>query len=292
MEKIYILILNYNSAKESLALFYQLREFAFLNTKILVIDNFSFPSDRNLLTENIPGGNLILNNKNKGYAGGNNIGLKLALEDCADYMLILNPDIRLQKDSLSILLKSLKQDKNLAAIGPRIVKRENPILIFTDGELVIEDDSLQTIHQNHNKLIYDTKQKFNYAINYIDGSCILLNAKAVKEVGEFSEEFFLYFEETDWCFRAKQKGWDLAVNSNAVVYNLTSSKGRIFHYYMMRNKLIFCKKYFPHYQNVENFYLKSLIKEFLDRFRGIYFKPHYFSRCRGFLSGALKNLIH
>ena len=90
--------------------------------------------------------------------------------------------------------------------------------------------------------------------------------------------------------KAKNKGYSLCVNSNSKVFNLEREKGRTYHFYMMRNRLLFAKKYNANINQVKNFYFKSLVMEFFMRFRGSYFKPFYFSRVKGFLSGYFKTI--
>lgn len=287
----YAIILNYNSAGESIALYKNLEDGGYCNLNILVIDNASNIADKDELKENIPSGNLFFNNKNTGYAVGNNIGIDLAIKGNANYVWILNPDIRVENNTLSILLETLLADKDLAAVGPRIINRTNPSTIFSDGEILIMDEKCSTIHKNSHLKISDVPRVIDYEVDYIDGSCILLNCNAIKDVGKFSEEYFLYFEETDWCFRAKNKSWKLATNSNTTVYNLTSVKTSIFHYYFSRNKLIFSKKFHPKFKEVRTYCFQEIIKEMGGRAKGKYLKPYFYSRLKGVISGIIKTSL-
>lgn len=284
---IYVLVLNYNSSGETLELYENLKEFK-LKVKLLVIDNCSSPKDQEQLKANVPEESLIINKRNLGYAGGNNVGIDVALKNNADYIWILNPDIRIEEQTLPILLETIVSDEKLAAIGPRIIRREDKERIYTDGEILKLDNSCQTLHKNHNFKISEIQETVDYDIDYIDGSSILLNCKAIRQIGKLPEEYFLYFEETDWCTNAKRNNWQLAVNTNARVYNLTSSKNDVYHYYMMRNKLIFSDKYHPDPAAVKRHYCELLLKEVLSRFRGKYFKPFYKERVKGLFSGLIK----
>ena len=286
--KTYAVILNYNSANDSIALFKSLNEQGHRGLHILVIDNNSKDVDKRKLTENIPGANLIWNRKNLGYAAGNNLGIELALKAHADYIWILNPDIRVEKDALSILVETLEKDRNLAAVGPRIIQRENPGKIFSDGEKMIMDETASTLHKNHNLKVGELSTGLDYDIDYIAGSSMLLNSQAIRELGKLPEDYFLYFEETDWCFNARKNNWKLAINSNAEVYNLTSIKTSVFHFYFMRNRLIFCKKYHPDFKKVRNYYLKEILDEISMKFKGKYLRPYFKSRSKGLISGLIK----
>lgn len=287
----FALILNYNCSQETILLFRQLIELELESLNILVIDNNSTEEDKLQLKENIPSENLIFNKKNLGYAGGNNIGIEIALNENAEYIWVLNPDIRINNQTLPILIKTISEDTSLAAVGPRIVHRHNKERIFSDGEMLVMDDKCGTFQKNYNLEILRVPKKIDYNIDYINGSSILLNSRAIREIGKFPEEYFLYFEETDWCFKAKKYKWRLAINSNASVYNLTSLKKSVFHYFFMRNKLIFSKKYHPDYKKVRNYYIKELIGELSNRFKGKYFRPFFISRVKGLISGIVKTRI-
>jgi hypothetical protein len=289
--KVYALILNYNSADDSIYLFKNLKEKQSEYLTVLVIDNNSIEIDSCKLRENIPPENLIFNKKNLGYAAGNNVGIALALKANANYVWILNPDVRVEKDSLSLLIETFENDSTLAAVGPRIIQRENLEKIFSDGEKIEMDEKTVTSHKNHNLEVARAAKGIDYEIDYIAGSSILLNCEAIREIGKLPEEYFLYFEETDWCFNAQKYNWKLAINSNSVVYNLTSIKSSIFYFYFMRNKLIFCKKYHPNYRKVRNYYFQDLIKEIVFRTKGKYLKPYFYSRLKGVISGIIKNSL-
>lgn len=290
--KTYAIILNYNSASESVALFKNLEEQHYRYLKILVIDNNSSEDDQLELKDNIPSENLIFNHKNLGYAGGNNIGIEIALNAKANYVWILNPDIRVNNHTLPILLKTISEDKTLAAIGPRIIHRTNPDKIFSDGGMLIMNDSCSTYHKNYNMEVEHISKNVDFDIDYIDGSCILINCETIKEIGKLPEEYFLYFEETDWCFRARKYNFRLAINSKVSVSNLTSIKNSIYHYYMFRNRIIFSKRYHLDLIKVKNYYSKELLKEVLFRFNGKYFKPFYISRVKGLISGIINTSLY
>lgn len=289
--QIFALILNYNCSGESILLFRQLTELKFDSLHILVIDNCSSLLDRRNLEENVPALNLVMNKKNLGYAAGNNLGIDIALNAKADYIWVLNPDIRVNRQTLPILLKTISEDKTLAAVGPRIIHRNNTEKIFSDGEMLVMDRKCSTFQKNYNLEILQVPKNIDYNIDYINGSSILLNCKAIREIGKFPEEYFLYFEETDWCFKAHKNNWRLAVNSNASVYNLTSVKKSVFHYYFMRNKLIFSKKYHPEFKKVRNYYIKEVLREVSNRFKGKYLRPFFKSRVKGLISGIVNTSL-
>ena len=290
MPSVFALLLNYNSSVDTLELYDQLVALERLELKILVLDNNSTAAQKKILLRHIPKEEIIFNPKNLGYAGGNNVGIEIALNEQADYVWILNPDIRIEENTISTLLGTFKEKEKLAAVGARINHRKNRDLIFSDGEVLEMNERCSTYHKNHNLKAEEIPLKIDFNIDYIDGSSILISAQALKEIGGLCEDYFLYFEETDWCYRAKATNWKIAVNRNAVVYNSTSIKNGLFHYYMIRNRLIFSKKHHSEFDKVRAFYIKSLSRELINRFEGQYFKPFFADRLKGLISGLLKTV--
>ena len=279
------ILLNYNSAEEAVELYNLLIGFEFERLKIIVVDNASAKGDISLLEKYIPKENLLLNAQNLGYAGGNNLGIRHALQDSYDYVWILNPDIRVEKETLPQLLQTAGKEEKIAAIGPRILRRENPNIIFSDGGEIKYNFQCTVRHKNFDKILKSHSTEVSFDIDYIDGSCILINLNAVKELGFLPEDYFLYFEETDWCVNAKRKGWKLAVNSRARAYNLDSRKGRVYFYHLFRNKMIFAKKYHPQPYFVKFYLLFTLVKQFFLHIFKIRRYWFWKDRMKGFLHG-------
>ncbi|MBV6485343.1 MAG: hypothetical protein KFKLKKLM_01904 [Flavobacteriales bacterium] len=259
------IILNYNSASETIQLYHQLKSFNYNFLSILVIDNASNKHDVEFLKNSISKSELILNQKNLGYAGGNNIGIELSIKENFDYTLILNPDIRLDKETIPELLSRCNDTDKIAAIGPRICYRENPNLIFSDGGFVDKKLGYLSFHLNYNKLVDEVKN--DYPINevdYVNGSCFLINNKVINLIGKLRDDFFLYYEETEWCLRAKKNGYLVIVNSEALAYHLSSNKKAIYHYYTTRNRLLLAKIEKKYYIQTRNRILKNLLKMLID----------------------------
>ena len=287
---IYVVILNYNSASETLKLLENLKNIS-ISIKVLVIDNNSHPLEQEKLKEKVPSSHqLILNKKNLGYAGGNNIGIEIALKSNAEYVWILNPDIRVEKDTLRKLLETATKGKKIAAVGPRILRRENPDIIFSDGGEIKFNYKCVVRHKNYEKRVESTTADVNFDVDYIDGSCFLINLEAVQELGSLPEEYFLYFEETDWCVNAKRNGWKLAVNSGAHVFNLNSKKADIYFYYLFRNKMIFARKYHPRPHFVRLYLLFTLAQQFFLHIFQIRRYWYWKNRMKGFLDGQMKTI--
>ena len=262
------IILNYNTSNESIELDKNLKKLNYENIEVIVVDSASNDRDRKKLSNYFGNNQIIFNKKNAGYAAGNNIGIREAIDRGTDYIWILNPDIRVSKESLNILVQNIESDPELLCIGPRILYRNNPDKIFSDGGIIDIHRGFKTYHLNsfarkipkehHNKILH---------VDYVNGSVALFKADAFQKVGFLRECFFMYFEETEWCIRAKNLGYKLGISTLAEAYHKSSPKNRRYHFYMTRNRIWLAKilgteirktlKYVFNEQVIENYKFRS-----------------------------------
>lgn len=241
LKNIFCIILNFNSSKDTIELYNSLKTlYPYLN--IIVVDNNSEIIDKNQFKNSIDASQLIFNVQNLGYAGGNNIGIKRAIKKGAEYVWILNPDISVTKDTLLLLLETIQNNANVAAVGPRICYKNNPSKIYSDGGIVVKEKGFFTTHLNYNKNITEIVQDTQInEVGYVNGSSILVKVSALNKIGFMLEDFFLYFEETEWCLRATDANYKLLINTNAIVYHTSSVKGSLYKFYMTRNRILLAK---------------------------------------------------
>lgn len=287
LNNIYIVILNYNSSEDTITLY---KLFDGLPYHRLVVDNCSNKSEQDKLKKVISDEDLVFNKANSGYAGGNNLGIDIAVQRGADFIWLLNPDIRVKDDILPQLLQHFTYDDKLFCIGPRICDRANPQVIYSDGGLV-NKKKFSAYHFNHNKHIKDISDtSLNYNIDYVNGSAMLFRTSLLGEVGKMREDFFLYFEETEWNLRAKRLGYNIATDSSVSVFHSSSNKGEMYHYYLFRNRLWLakiCGSFFYPFMRLVMKFIKELVKGVFDK---KYTKSIYLAKFRGIRDGALKTV--
>lgn len=264
-----IVILNYYSREDTLVLYESLKAFGHesLNTYILVVDNSCDPHEKQILSENIPPDGLLISSVNDGYAGGNNRGIKhlLKLHEI-DYCLILNPDIRLDSEIIPKLISHFHCNKKLAAIGPRLVYRDDPDKIFSDGGMLLFNNGVLNPKQiNPGKRKIDVADSASYNVDYIHGACLLISSRALDEVGLIPDHYFMYFEEVDWCRLAKFNGWDIMLDPSVVATQIISERNEKFYFNFTKNHIIFNKKYNSiHWKKTVRIYIsecKILLKQ-------------------------------
>ncbi len=157
---------------------------------------------------------LIKSKSNLGYAGGNNIGIKYALENNADYVLILNPDVVVRKGLLERLIKTMKTHRKIGVLQPAI--SENDLTFYGGGEI-----KWLNIHQLQSTAV--PRSAVMKEGLYVMGSAMLIKKEVVENIGSFDERYFLYFEDADYSLRAKEAGYELGIEKGALVYHKASA---------------------------------------------------------------------
>lgn len=175
----------------------------------LIVDNSS---------DNIsaPGTTLIKSPKNLGFAGGNNLGIKKALALGAQYILIINPDVRVEKNFFRPLLSHFK-DSHIGIVAPAIIhKQKNKTVYGLEGKV---DWSLaKPTHRNLPSL----KNTKPIKSEFVTFACVIISAATFRHVGFLDERYFMYFEDVDYCLTAGKKGIGCVLDPSVIVSHRTS----------------------------------------------------------------------
>ena len=261
---VFTIILNYNNFSDTVETIESVLSLEYDANSVLLVENSSDNTIIQKIRTQFPDLAIIENKKNLGYAGGNNIGIQKAFKSGADYIFLLNNDVKLEKDVLKKCVSAMEKSPGCAACQPIIVTLENEERIWSAGtqlyfgypRLFLKGTKLQ-------------KNGIKTSPFGLVGCAILFRRSALQQIGLFDESLFLLHEETDWCIRAKQMNFSLLIISNAIVYHKISTTigmfSKIYLYYIGRNWLIVGKKNFSFIM-----YLYVLFTEFLIRF------PYYF----------------
>lgn len=242
-EKVFIIIVNYNSGPYIIDCLKSLKISRYKDIKIseVIIDNFSIDNSLELIKQQFPKIKIINNKNNLGFAKAVNQGIKNALQNKADYVFLLNPDTLAEKNLLVPLITLIKSDKKIGIVGP-ILKDE-----FKAG-------SVYSLGLKFNKFLGRTEhihvkaRPFHIKDEEIVSGCAMLIKKEVfKRIGFFDERFFLYFEDSDFCLRAKKAGFKIYVEPKAVVIHKQNSAKKpsqgIKRKYLVQSNSLFIKKH-------------------------------------------------
>jgi GT2 family glycosyltransferase len=202
---VWILVLNWNRREETLACLETLVPVAAKGAHLLLVDNGSRDGSVAAVAERYPGVTVLPLPRNEGYAGGNNAGIRLALERGARAVLLLNNDTAVAPDFLEPLLWALNDDPRVAAVSSAILRFDRPeVLDLAYLELYFGHGIVRRHGVNAMPGEGFDERK---AVDAGSGCSLLLSAEALRQVGLFDEAYFAYHEEVDWCFRARQAGY-------------------------------------------------------------------------------------
>jgi GT2 family glycosyltransferase len=243
VEQLAAIVLNYKRAEETLACVASVRKDA-PDAAIIVIDNGSHQSD--LLSEALPGeATLLRTEHNLGYAGGNNLGIRRALADGAQQILVLNSDVVVRRGCVRELVAALERHGDWGVAGPLSLLASNPETVdFISARVDVEHMALMAEGRDGpvEAVGYHDRES-----DYVTGSAMLFRRAALERVGLFDERFFLVWEDVDLCLRMRDAGWLCGATPAATVLHGrgTSFGGEISplqRYFFARNSFLIVRK--------------------------------------------------
>lgn len=263
--KISIVLVNYNGGEFQLKCIESIKNQSYDNIEIIIVDNHSEDGSLELLEKRYKEIDIIRLKKNIGFSGANNIGIRKALNNNSQFVLLLNNDTVIDRCMVEELLKYADED-TVTAPKMYYFKRKSTIN-YAGGK--VDWDNVESVNFGVRKL--DTKQYSKVKqVEYVPFAGVLIPKKILKTVGRMDEKYFLYYEDTDYCVRIKEKGFRIIYVPDAklwhcVNYSTRKSKG-IQTYYMSRNQLYFAKKHYKYttlktWLNLTGRFFKAFIEE-------------------------------
>jgi len=254
--KISFIIVNWNGWKDTLECLDSIAKINYPDYKVIVVDNGSIDESVQKLKDwlesnkSVMDYKLLINGYNAGFAGGNNVGVKYALEQKSDYILLLNNDTIVAPDFLDKLIETTESDEQYGIAGPKIYFESDKTRIWFGGGYFswfgggrhLEYD---TIDKNPD----DRKTK---EVDYMTGCCFLIRSEAIEKIGLMNENFFLYYEDTEWSLRAREQGYKIIYVPSSHIWHKVSRSTRpetnkkVF-YYHLRNALLLSRLRAPKY---------------------------------------------
>ena len=281
-----IIILNYNTEAKTLSLAISLIHQGILPQQIIVVDNHSSNQVDWKKHSEQHRFHFMANPKNGGYAYGNNQGVKKAMQLGYHTFLILNPDIQISYTVVSNLYQTLHTHPKQGIIGPRICDKFNPDIIYSDGGLISDWQTMKTHHFHYKEKITHVKvPTLNTHIQYVNGSAIMFKQMVLDRIGWMNEKFFMYGEETEWCIRAKNAEIDLGILTDQIAYHEASYKSNRYYYYMLRNRLWLVKEF-----NGKGFW-KNVQHEGMQLLKLLFRRIRYGQQLPTFYKGQWKALL-
>ncbi|OGD63267.1 hypothetical protein A2160_02055 [Candidatus Beckwithbacteria bacterium RBG_13_42_9] len=242
MKKVAIIVLHYKNwhdTKDCLASLSRVNR-AGLELETIVVDNSQ--SIEKEIKENFSGMKYLKSRQNLGYAGGNNLGIKRALQDKTDHVLLINNDTIVEKNFLVGLVKLIDSDKKIGIVGPTI-RHQVKGKTFYDYGGVINWHLGKTYHLNKTS---NHDKRWRKA-DFVTGCCILIKGQVFEKIGFLNEDYFLYLEDVEFCVRAQKAGFKIIFDPRSEIFHKGSRSisewGKI--KYSWRNSLKFSIKFVP-----------------------------------------------
>jgi len=214
---------------------------------------------------------LIRMDKNYGFAEGNNIAIKFALRIFRPkYVLLLNNDVVVDENFLTELVKHMESDQKIGITGPKIYYYNfygrRDVINFAGEDLIIWKG--QGIRYGFNE-IDKGQHDLIRNVDKIDGACMLIRSDVFRTIGLFDPDYFAYWEETDFCYRASKKGYGIVYVPTAKVWHkVASSLGGILSpirvVYLTRNMILFVKKNAEPYEKIKFMFYFFFFKIWID----------------------------
>jgi GT2 family glycosyltransferase len=213
---VFVIVLNYNSFLDTQQCIDCVRQSNYKNYKLLVIDNASPDHSGEKLSQLLPPHEFLGLAVNTGYAGGNNMGISLALKAEADYVLILNPDVRIPADGISEYIQIMEDDTNIGILSP---------LQLTGPNGVIDTKFEESILRRHGLNLSSLSNKHRVLnVSHVLGAIMMVRVDAFKAAGGFDPLFFAYGEEEDFCRRVLNRGFKISITTVAPAVHLRTNE--------------------------------------------------------------------
>ncbi|MBI4517287.1 MAG: glycosyltransferase family 2 protein [Deltaproteobacteria bacterium] len=271
MPSVAVIVLNWNGTADTIECLTSLRQSTYPRAEIVVVDNGSCPSPRARIQSEFPSVTYLENPRNLGYAGGNNVGLRYAVQHNHDYAFVLNNDTCVEPGFLSAAVAVAERDRRIAAVGAKVLAFEDPGTVWVAyGKLIYRKGLVRLVgYYKPDNGRFDKQRD----VHWVPGTAALLRRSAIEQIGLFDEMFFAYHEDVDWCTRARAQGWRVVYAPSATVLHKghRSTGGKAYvsprQYLSGRNMVLFVCKHANWYQRIKftTFQVTTLPLQYLWR---------------------------
>jgi GT2 family glycosyltransferase len=210
--------------------------------QIIVVDNASTDGSAELVRERFPNVRLVVNERNLGFGGGNNVGIQASR---GRYIMMLNNDTRLDPNCIDELKRGIEKDERYGACASKILLEYEADLIDAAGIVVCPDGLSIGRGRLERGDLYDEEAEVFFAS---DCAC-LYRREMLEDIGLYDEDFFAYADETDMGWRAQLAGWRCIYNPKAIVFHFHSASSGTYSpmkaFLVERNRIWVAVKNFP-----------------------------------------------
>lgn len=264
-----IIIVGYNSREYLKDCLTSIYKSTYKKFRVIFVDNNSSDESVAYIENSFPKTIIIKSRQNLGFAGGNNLGIKKAIKDKDEFIFLLNPDTVLDRNCIKVLVE---QSDVYTILQPLILMHNNKKtnLINTTGIYLNFLGISYCDNYKKKGILFSNKLKIPAA----SGAGMFLPTTIFKEIGFFDENFFMYYEDLDFCWTARKSNYEIYMIPSAKLwhkYSFNKNKNKFF--YSERNRLLFLYKHFSlkYYILISiPFFINELIILFYSLFSGLF----------------------
>lgn len=239
-----IITVNFNQPEVTLAFLNSVKvNAAHDNVEVILVDNGCIENHQLAFEQAYPGLVFIRSEKNLGFAGGNNLGIRVAK---GDYLLLLNNDTEIVPNLIPELSLEMESRPEIGMISPLILYFDKPEVIQYAG--FTEMNYLTGRNEGIGNMSINTGQydKVSRETGYCHGAAMMCRRKDLETVGLMEEQFFLYYEELDWCEKFKRSGKKIWFTGHTHIFHKESmsvgKESRVKTFFMTRNRMLFIRR--------------------------------------------------
>lgn len=241
--KIVIVLLNWNGKKDTLECLSSLQKVNYPNFQAILVDNGSSDDSIAAIRKIHPHLPILENRENLGFAGGNNPGIEWALRHHAEWILLLNNDTIVDPHFLSAFMEAAKEKPQAKILGAKILRyQDREVIDHLGGFWHPELGEFRSAEFGKADHPYCEMQP----VDYVCGAALLMHRTVPEKIGLLDPRFFLFWEESDFCFRAKRAGFEVWTAPEAKIWHKVSSSftgGKPhMHYFWWRSRLLWLER--------------------------------------------------
>lgn len=291
MAELSVILVNYRGAHDTVECVRSLRQSSYRSFETIIVENGSGDGSTSYLARECPETVILPNDDNLGFAEGNNVGIRRALEGDCRYILLLNNDTVIEPDTLTELVGTFQRHADAGIVGGKIRYFDPPnVLWFAGG--VFNPNSGFGRHIGIGTVdtgMFDTET----TCDYVTGCCLLVRREVFERIGFLAEEYFAYLEDVEFCIRARQAGYAVVYQPRSMLYHKVNRSSTwdspLYIYFNLRNKILFLRRnshpvrWLPHLPHLLFFYTRQFARLILHR-RGSALRAAWYGLSDGILN--------
>jgi len=244
-----IIIVTFNHIQLTLECLDSLSRLDYPNLQIILVDNNSTDGTPATIRARYPAVQVVAQTENLGFAAGNNCGIQIALAQNCAYLVLLNNDTIVAPSLVREIIAAFESDARVGIVGPRVCYYDAPTKIwFGGGKIEWREAQVSRLLVDEE----DTPNDLAQSADYVAGAALGVKRAVIEKIGMLDPNFYFYFEEVDWCWRAQAGGYEIRLIPRCLVRHHVSATIGVDSpattYYMTRNAFLFFGKNFRGFQ--------------------------------------------